>query len=296
MLILGLRLEIISTILEYLPVRDLCSFARVSKQLQEMVYDDSRWVHKLKLMGIWNETEARRRFEDAMRRRRAIQAAKAAEEEKKSSQNGVKTLSVGLAGGPPALGVSRSSTLFDAGEEENRVQVQREASMRRAELDAERRTVAGTIAEGIDFMNPAPLTPIDIPRPGIVDPGSLLKVLPSIKSIRGFARHEFGRIYAALGPLYFDLARAKTHTDPVVFRIYRDPEQQAQILAQLKVFALCDTAHGWMDRLERLDLMIGIFENAALREFEGSVSQFNVARTMRLTIIGGTRLGIPTDA
>ena len=75
----------------------------------------------------------------------------------------------------------------------------------------------------------------------------------------------FGRIHATLGPLYFDLAKAKTHTDPVVFRISRDPDQQTRILAQLGVFALCDTAHGWMDRLERLDFMIGIFENAALR-------------------------------
>ncbi|RPA93990.1 hypothetical protein L873DRAFT_1846881 [Choiromyces venosus 120613-1] len=276
----GLPLEIISTILEYLPIQDLCRFARVSKQLQEMVYDDSRWVHKLKLMGVWNETEARRRFEDAMRRRRAMQAAKAAEE-KKALQNGVKTLNAGMAGGPSAPGVSRSSTLFDAGEEENRAQVQREASMRRAELDAKRRTVAGTITDGIDLMHLAPLTPVDIPRPSMADPDSLLKVLPSVKSIRGFAKHEFGRIYAALGPLYFDLAKAKTHTDPVVFRIYRDPEQQAQILAQLKVFAQCDTAHGWMDRLERLNLMIGIFENAALREFEGGYETGDIDGRMK---------------
>ncbi|KAG0138407.1 exocyst complex component Sec10-domain-containing protein [Tuber indicum] len=273
------RLEIISTILEYLPVQDLCRFARVSKQLQEMVYDDSRWVHKLKLMGVWNETEARRRFEDAMRRRRTIQAAKA--EERKALQNGAKTPNLGLATGPPAPGVSRTSTLFDAGEEEDRVQAQREACLRRAGLDAKRRTVAGTITEGVDLMNLAPLTPIGAPRLSIVDPGSLLKVLPSIKSVRGFARHEFGRIYTALGPLYFDLAKAKTHTDPVVFRIYRDPEQQAQVLAQLKVFAQCDTAHGWMDRLERLNLMIGIFENAALREFEGGYETGDIDGRMR---------------
>ncbi|PWW75161.1 hypothetical protein C7212DRAFT_358465 [Tuber magnatum] len=281
MLMLDPRPEIISTILEYLPTQDLCRFARVSKQLQEMVYDDSRWVHKLKLMGIWSETEARHRFEDAMRRRRAIQAARAAEEERKALQNGAKTLNAGLVGGPPAPGIGGSSTLFDAGEEENRVQVQREASTRRAELDAKRRTVAGTITEGVNLMNLASLTPVDTSRPSVADPGSLLKVLPSIKSIRGFARHEFGKIYAALGPLYFDLAKAKTHTDPVVFRIYRDPEQQAQILGQLKIFAQCDTAHGWVDRLERLNLMIGIFENAALREFEGGYETGDINGRMR---------------
>lgn len=50
--------------------------------------------------------------------------------------------------------------------------------MRRAVLGAMRRTVAGTITEGIDFIKPALLMPIDIPISSIADPSSLLKVLP----------------------------------------------------------------------------------------------------------------------
>jgi recyclin-1 len=161
----------------------------------------------------------------------------------------------------------RSSTLFDAGEEESKVKA------RRWELEAKGRTMEGTTSsrEGFDVMSLAPLTPVGASRANMADPEALLKILPSARSIRGFARQEYGRIYGALGPLYFDLAKAKTHTDPVVFRMYRDPEQQAQVLAQLKVFGQSDTAYGWADRTERLDLMIGIFENAALREFEGLV-------------------------
>ena len=48
----------------------------------------------------------------------------------------------------------------------------------------------------------------------------------------------------------------------------RDPEQQAQMLAQLKIFAKSDFADGWYSRESRLESMIGIFENAVLREFE----------------------------
>lgn len=208
-------------------------------------------------MGVWNEAEARKRFEEAMKRKRATMAAKVAEEAKKAAEMGVAppTAAAGAA-------ANRSSTLFDASEEENRVKLQREADRRRAQ--------ARPLSDGFDMMSITPLT-AGSPKASVRDPASLLTVLPSVKSVRGFARQEYGRVYGALAPLYFDLAKAKTHTDPVVFRIFRDPEQQAQVLAQLKVFAQSDTAYGWGERLERLNLMTGIFENAALREFEGFV-------------------------
>jgi recyclin-1 len=231
--------EIFATILEYLPVADLLRFARVSRRMQEMVYDDTRWVYRLRLMGVWNETEARKRFEEAMKRRRATMAAAKAQETAAAA----------------ALDGNRSSTIFDATEEETRA----------------RRPVS----DGLDMMAPLRAEPPPPQRASLRDPASLLLVLPSVKSVRGFARQEYGRVYGALAPLYFDLAKAKTHTDPVVFRIFRDPEQQARMLAQMKVFALSDTAYGFGERRERLNLMAGIFENAALREFEGCASSFS---------------------
>lgn len=187
-------------------------------------------------------------------------AAKVAEETKKAVEMGVIPLAAAV--GPGGVAANRTSTLFDAGEEENRAKLQREAERRRAQ--------ARPLSDGFDMMSITPLT-AELPRASIRDPASLLMVLPSVKSVRGFARQEYGRVYGALALLYFDLAKAKTHTDPVVFRIFRDPEQQAQVLAQLRVFARSDTAYGWGERLERLNLMTGIFENAALREFEGFV-------------------------
>jgi recyclin-1 len=61
--------ELIATILDYLPVPDLAQCARVSRRLQEMVYDDTRWIQKLKAMGVWNDAEARQRFEQGRRRK-----------------------------------------------------------------------------------------------------------------------------------------------------------------------------------------------------------------------------------
>jgi recyclin-1 len=237
--------EIIATILDYLPVRDLMAFARVSHRLQEMVYDDTRWVTKLQLMGVWNESEARKRFEDAMRRKRAADAAKRAEEEKKFSENRA------------SAAAPRGSTIFDVMEEAEKAKAKAAESQRR-------NTVA--VTAGVDLLS---LSSTEISRPPLMDKNSLLTVLKSVRSIRGFARQEFGRIYGALGPLYHDLVRARTHTDPVVFQMYSNPEEQARMLAQLRTFAESDTAMGWAERTDRLTAMMGVFENAALREFEG---------------------------
>ena len=50
-------------IVDYLDVPDLLHFARVSRRMQEMVYDDAKWVQRLRKMGCWNDAEARKRAE-----------------------------------------------------------------------------------------------------------------------------------------------------------------------------------------------------------------------------------------
>jgi len=224
-----------------------------------MVYDDTRWVTKLQLMEVWNETEARKRFEDAMRRKRAADAAKRAEEEKKFVESRA------------AAAAGKGITVFDAVEESEKAKAAAAAAAPAA-------TAAATA--GLDVMSLS-VSATEISRPALIDKGSLLTVLKSVRSIRGFARHEFGRIYGALGPLYLDLVMASTHADPVVFQMYRDPEEQAQMLAQLRRFAECDTAVGWTERSGRLKAMMEIFENAALREFEGGFDTEDIDGRMK---------------
>ncbi|KAF2863531.1 hypothetical protein K470DRAFT_261920 [Piedraia hortae CBS 480.64] len=55
----ALPAELIAAVLDHLRLPDLLRVARASKRLREMVYDDTRWVQKLKAMGAWNEAEAR---------------------------------------------------------------------------------------------------------------------------------------------------------------------------------------------------------------------------------------------
>lgn len=256
-------IELIATILDYLPIPDMLRFARTSKRIQEMVYDDTRWIQRLKSMGCWSDIEARQRFEEAMRRKLEVQRAREAEEARRTGV-GLNGSVNGIAGGGEDER-KISVTLFDAGLEEE---------MQRKSLDRKVRPRTTTLDKGFDDMTLSSPAGASGPSQAFsLDPALALKVLSQVRSIRGMARQEYGKIYGALAPYYFDLARSKSHTDPILFRTYRDPEQQAHMLAQLKTFAKSDFAQGWSQREEKLDTMTGIFENAVLREFEQGYEQ-----------------------
>jgi recyclin-1 len=287
MFMLLIFIELIATILDYLPVPDMLRFARASKRMQEMVYDDTRWIQRLKSMGCWNDIEARQRFDEAMRRKLEAQRAREAEEAQKTGI-GVNGSANGIAGGGD--GERKTSvTLFDAGLEEE---------MQRKSLDRKVRPRAATLDKGFDDMTLSSSAGATGPsHPASRDPTSALRVLSRVRSVRGMARQEYGKVYGALAPYYFDLATSRSHTDPVLFRTYRDPEQQAHMLCQLKTFAKSDYAQGWNRREEKLDTMMGIFENAVLREFEQAYEQKDFDGNMRryahvLVALNGGSAGI----
>ena len=231
------------------------TFARTSKRMLEMVYDDTRWIQRLKSMGCWNDAEAKQRFEEAMRRKLEAQRTEEARRTGVAIPGHTNNLQIG------PEGLSRPSlTLFDANIEEH--------LLRTSSDNSKLRPRATTLDKGFNDMTLSPsggLRPASSPT---VDAQTAVKVLSRARSIRGMARQEYGKIYGALAPFYFDLERSRSHTDPILFRTYRDPEQQAQMLAQLKIFARSDYAQGWSQREEKLDTMTGVFENAVLREFE----------------------------
>ncbi|KAI0840232.1 exocyst complex component Sec10-like protein [Hypoxylon sp. FL0890] len=255
--------EILVAIIDYLPVPDQLRFARTSKRMCEMVYDDTRWIARLKSMGCWNELEARRRFEEAMKRKREAAA--------RSNANG---------GPNPNAARQASTTIFDAALEEERRKIQESQALQAQELR-------------VDGFETLSLKPSQSKSP-YEDPAALLEVLKNVRSIRGHARQEYGKVYGALAPFYFDLARAKTHTEPIVFKVFRDPERQAQMLSNLQTFSKSDWAQGFLQRETKLINMMTIFESAVLREFEQGYEFWDVDGRMRRyahilhTLNGGT--------
>ncbi|ORY71990.1 exocyst complex component Sec10-like protein [Pseudomassariella vexata] len=241
--------EILASILDYLPVSDMIRFAKTSRRMREMVYDDTRWVARLKSMGCWDELEARRRFEDAMKRKR--------ETMKRAS----------IAGQSPVSARGANTTIFDAALEAER----RNKAIEEAAQPPDIR-VDGF--ETLSINAPPSKSPFE-------DPEALLEVLKNVRSIRGHARQEYGKIYGALAPFYFDLVQAKSHTDPILFRVFRDPERQAQMLANLHTFTKSDWAQGWREREEKLSSMSHVFESAVLREFEQGYEFWDVDGRMK---------------
>ena len=112
-------------------------FARTSKRMQEMVYDDTRWIQRLKGMGLWNDLEARQRFEEAMKRKLEAQRIRDNEEARRTGV-GLNGNLNGNVGGNDSLGTT-STTLFDAGVEED---------MQRRSLDPKGRPRASTLDKG----------------------------------------------------------------------------------------------------------------------------------------------------
>lgn len=226
---------------------DQLRVARTSRRMQEMVYDDARWVSRLKSMGCWDEREARQRFEEAARRRREQAAAQAA--------------AAGQANG--ATNKQPATTIFDAATEEQR-----------------RKRATSELRDGFETMalggggGAAPANPA-------TGNAAYLDVFSNVKSVRGGARQEYGKIYGALAPFYLDLVRAKSHADPIIFKAFRDPESQAKMLANLKRFCKSDWSSGCMAREEKLLSMMGIFESAVLREFEQGYEFWDVDGRMR---------------
>ncbi|KAI0024358.1 exocyst complex component Sec10-like protein [Xylariomycetidae sp. FL0641] len=246
----ALPAEILVAILDYLPISDQLRFARTSSRMREMVYDDTRWVARLKSIGCWNEAEARKRFEEAMRRKRDA-AARAS-----------------VIGAPKGGDGQVSSTIFDATVEEER---------RRRQLQP-----VAPPEPGVDGFETLSLNQPQVSSTSpFEDPTALLDVLKNVRSIRGYARQEFGKVYGALAPFYFDLARSKSHMEPIVFKAFRDPERQAQMLSNLHTFSRCDWADGWDEREERLLNMMSIFESAVLREFEQGYEFWDVDGRMK---------------
>ena len=239
-------------VLDYLPVPDLMCFARTSKRMQEMVYDDTRWVSKLQQMGLWNETEARQKAEAAMKRKMEGHVRKGTDGG--SFRNGPTHPSAnGVAVDPSRR---RSSTTATEHLIESKVE---------ALVTSQPAVGASVKSSASAELNGMPLSatstnalPIHLAQK--------LHALDKVRSIRGAARQEFGKLYWALAPYYADLTHTTQHVR--VFQDYQDPEQQARMLAQIAVFAQCDTYSGWQIRETSMETMIGHFENAALREFE----------------------------
>jgi len=229
--------------------------------MREMVYDDTRWVQRLQLMHCWSEGEARRRAEAA--RQKASGSVPKAE----AKRLGIGVNGVNRAPADAELPARLSTTLFDANEEQG----PRKTGSR-----------SGSTVDGFDAIVLSPSSPRETLSPyKSSELGSALTVFSMIRSVRGSARQEYGRVHGALAPFYSDIVASKSPMDAIVFRTYRDPNQQAQMLSNISRFAKSDISQGWPSREVKLEALKQAFETAVAKEFEHGLIDGDIEGKMR---------------
>jgi len=242
---MALPVEILEQIVDYMPVSTQLTFARTNHAMRDMVYDDSRWVSKLKAMGVWNEEEARRAAEEELQRRR--------EEEEKRREEVV-------LGRPLTNG---TTTLFDA-------------ALEKQKFDAMPVTPIKNTGDLMDFAIDSPeafgdfqgVSPAESPVMKPLETSSPLTVLSSVVSHRGKARQEFAKVYEVLAPIYLELVHSNSLEDAPTFKHRPKREEQAKLLHELVRFGRSNSVDNWTRCQKRLAWILETFERQCITEFE----------------------------
>lgn len=136
-----------------------------------------------------------------------------------------------------------------------------------------------TLSDGFDQIKLS--TPANTGTAKEIEDDPVLGALQQVRSVRGEARNEYGKVHAALAPFYNDIATLGASPDNLLFQKYINPQHQAQILFQLQAFAKCDFTHGWRERLSHLQEAISMFETAAVKEFRHGYETEDIDNRMR---------------
>lgn len=98
---------------------------------------------------------------------------------------------------------------------------------------------------------------------------SPLDALDTFQFKPGKAREGYMHLFRVYAPLYFDILDSGRNKEPEIFKIYREPQQQAKVLSHIKLFAESDDLeNNHEENLASIHTMLDLFENAALGEFE----------------------------
>ncbi|KIW72625.1 hypothetical protein PV04_00807 [Phialophora macrospora] len=245
--------EVLATVVDYLAVPDLLRFARASRRMHEMVYDDARWVKRLRIMGCWNDSEARRRAEPPK--------TPTTPSRRKS------TVDRNLVNGK-----GRPEVLFDV--DASPLHQTRQPSL----LSPLRPRLA--VADGFDVVetsSPRAISGSEFP----VDHDAPLSAFSRVRSVRGQARQEYGKIYRLLAPFYHNLLSTSNPMQCQIFKDFDIPNQQARLLANVRIFSASDFSPGSGRREQQINEAVSMFDTKALLEFRKGYEFKDIQGKMR---------------
>lgn len=225
-----LPVELIAQVADHLNGADLIQLARCSRKMHEMIYDDARWVQRLKSMNVWNEMEARRTGST----RGSISRPQRKVTLDRSVVNGKGRPEININGRPA------SPTKFTT-------------------------AVQPRAFDGFDTISFT--EPVHTSSNGLLGQEEPLTILNNVRSIRGQARQEYGRAYKCLNRFYINALNAERHDRTEIHARYSLPEQRAQLFSNIRTFALSDPSPGSSARDAKLAELIAQFDTEALLQF-----------------------------
>lgn len=136
-----------------------------------------------------------------------------------------------------------------------------------------------------------------VPSGAAIDDDAALSVFAMVKSIRGQARQEYSKVYKLLAPYYKDLLSASNPMESHIFKSFTVPDQQAQLLANVRIFSASDFSPGSGAREQRITEAVEMFDTAALLEFRRGYEFKDVQGRMRqharvMHILNGGKSGV----
>ena len=237
--------EIWSQILDHLSLVQLYRLSTVSSNFNRLVFDESRWIAKFKLMEVWNESEAEILAEQY----------KAKEAEFKRNQE-----AEDLLGRKLQVAVEEEEDDFGQFHEaytEEIIGARRKQSSLLLDL-------ADTVSQ--PARNGPSLSIVKDAKPPPLS--KYLTILSEFNSNPMTARLDFASIYLVLSPIYKDLTQVSRFSDSLLYRYFHTPEDQAKALKVQHTFGKSKCFENWHRKQGEVESMIQTFEASALREFE----------------------------
>ena len=228
--------------------------------MKELVYEESRWIQRLSAMGCWNEQEAENAAEGFAGKGNGSQDM--AKKVIGVSKEPVQEARAGFE--KPEVAMLGAGPIYNDGK-----------------MNGNRSSAVQELEDGfdsIDVSTKAASTNLVLSKTS--GPALRLDIFKRVRQVRGLARQEYGKVHAAFNPLFTNAVNCQNPTQAIVFRSYRDPNQQAMMLSNLRRFAESDFATGSEQRKSKLTSLAQAFENAVTKEFEQAMEAADISSKM----------------
>ena len=248
------QLEIMASMLDFLSVPDLLVMARTGRRMREMVYDDTRWVKRLRSMGVWDEGEAR---------------------------EGART-NIESKVGEPTCSDAAITSIVNPG-----------ASVTEREQDALRSgfttaSIFNSLAsDGDDNATDRATYALNVMSRASSVRGSARQEYGKIyATLNPYYTDILENCHASTITPVHSLSRNETAQTVVtqqrlrLFNLFETPEEQGQMLSQLYRFAQSDFALGCCERIAAVASVVTAFEGVALHKFEQGIEANDTDNTM----------------